>query len=98
MYNSTIGNSYFHHVASMTSNQKQIPRSRQARCRTKEMKQLNQVQERGREANMLMQHARGKRRPRSDHEHASSELLNLVHVLKLCPFDLCPSCDVLNLV
>jgi hypothetical protein len=49
--------------------------SGQARCRTKEMKQLNLVQERGRGAKMLMQLARGKRRPRSDHEHAAASEL-----------------------
>ena len=56
----------------MASNHKLMSGSGQARHIPKENKLLNLVQERGREAKMELQQPRDKRRPKCDHEHASS--------------------------
>ena len=104
----TISNYCFYNVGPMASNHKLMPSSGRARHIPKEKKLLNPVLERGGETKMLMHQARRKRRPRSDHGHASYDVISfgsssggnvlLVHVLKLCPFGLYVGQDVLNLV
>ena len=92
----------------MTSNHKLTLKSGQARHIAKEKKLLNLVQERGRRAKMVVQQARGKRRPKSDHEHASSQVMPFWFLRwmecpfgsssEIMPFGLYHVCDALNLV